>query len=424
MHLLENNPANLLDQCVADAIARMADKWIMQVALALNNAGPEAVRFGELSRCVFGISQKMLSLTLARMTKEGWVCRIARSSHSSRIDYRLTDTGRALALALIPLRCWAETFTIGSSTAFEEPDKQRLEDRLSPLTSAAVLRTVTNRHVDASTAVQNVTPTAMPDLHLMRVDSPRELVRGVYKPVLCFVIAGAKQAITPDGTFDVHPGEYFVIYADRPVAGRVLRATPESPFMAVYIDLDMTLMQQIAIETSALQVSREETEVEAAIADCVRRLLIFLDRPEARLLLSNGVMRELFYWLLAGKQGAALRNFVRPEGPARQIAAAIARLRADYMEPLSVALLAEVANMSLSSFYQHFKAITLLSPMQFQKQLRLIESRRLMTVEHALAKVAAHQVGYASLSHFSRDYRRLFGEAPRRHATESSMYYE
>ena len=148
------------------------------------------------------------------------------------------------------------------------------------------------------------------------------------------------------------------------------------------------------------------------VADVALRLMRLLERPEAVPLLHASLVRELHYWLLAGRHGAAIRRLGWPGSHAQRVARAVAVLRADFAQPLPVESLAALAGMSPSSFHQHFRAVTSLSPLQFQKQLRLIEARRLMLSEGASASSAAFAVGYESVPQFTREYGRLFGLPP------------
>lgn len=158
----------------------------------------------------------------------------------------------------------------------------------------------------------------------------------------------------------------------------------------------------------------EDTSV--AVADCALRLVHLLERPEAAAVLRSSIVKELHYWLLAGRHGAAIRRLALAGGHVQRVARATAILRAEFTRPLPVERLAAAAGMSLSSFHQHFRAVTRLSPLQFQKQLRLLEARRLMAGDGLSASAAAFAVGYGSVSQFTREYGRMFGVPLRRDA--------
>jgi AraC-like DNA-binding protein len=157
-------------------------------------------------------------------------------------------------------------------------------------------------------------------------------------------------------------------------------------------------------------------DTEAATLDCASRLMRLLDRPDAAPLLRPGIMRELHYWLLSGEHGAALRALADPDSHASRLAAAIAILRAEYRSRMPIERLAAAAAMSLTAFHKHFKHMTSLTPGQYQKRLRLIEARRLMLDEGFSASSAAFEVGYESVSQFTREYGRLFQAPPKRDA--------
>src|SRR5690606_22873900 len=183
-------------------------------------------------------------------------------------------------------------------------------------------------------------------------------------------------------------GQSVIVGADMPVVGRIVEATPDAPYLAIAVELEMSLLREIAIQTGnagAQRSSRIPTlfaeDTDAAMLDCSSRLMRLLDRPDAAALLRPGIMRELHYWLLSGKHGPALRSLADPDSYAGRLAAAIAILRAEYRARIPVERLAAAAAMSLTAFHKHFKAMTSLTPGQYQKRLRLIEARRLMLDE-------------------------------------------
>jgi len=181
---------------------------------------------------------------------------------------------------------------------------------------------------------------------------------------------------------------------------------------AIIADLAVQMRSGFVAESAPVRIEPTDAEV----ADAALRLMRLVDRPDAVPVLHALRLRELHYWLLAGRHGAAIRRLGWPEGHAQRVARAVAVLRAEFAGPLPVKRLATVAGMSLSSFHRRFRAVTFLSPLQFQKQLRLIEARRLMVVEGASASRAAVAVGYESVPQFTREYGRMFGLPPVRDA--------
>lgn len=197
---------------------------------------------------------------------------------------------------------------------------------------------------------------------------------------------------------------------------QVTRASGAAPYLSLVLDLDhaviadLTVQMKIAPAAADGPVQVEPTDAE--VADAALRLMRLLERPAAVPVLHAQLVRELHYWLLAGRHGAAIRRLGWPGGHAQRVGRAVAVLRAEFRQPLPVERLAATAGMSPSSFHHHFRAVTSLSPLQFQKQLRLIEARRLMMSEGMSASSAAFAVGYESVSQFAREYRRMFGMPP------------
>ncbi len=266
--------------------------------------------------------------------------------------------------------------------------------------------------------------TPVDGLTLMRIHAPTELRRTLYKPLVCIVLSGAKQVLAGDVDQPFAAGQSVIVSLDRPVFSRVVRASLGEPYLAVALTLDMALVREVLLDLPEDAASGTGSpwqdpaffaeETREAVADCALRLVNLLDRPQAIPVLRAPIVKELHYWLLAGRHGPAIRRLAALDGHAERIARAIAVIRAEFARPILVERLAVIAGMSASSFHQHFKAATSLSPRQFQKQLRLLEARRLMAHEGAAASRAAFAVGYESVSQFTRDYGRMFGAPPRR----------
>ena len=202
-----------------------------------------------------------------------------------------------------------------------------------------------------------------------------------------------------------------------PALSRISKASRERPFLSVAIDLDVTLLLDLAPQIGS-RPERDATspvlldETDAATADAVLRLVRLMEQSEAIPILRPVILREFHYWLMAGRHGSVVRRLALPESQACRVARAVAVLRAEFDRPLRVERLAGVAGMSLSSFHQHFRTHTSLSPIQFQKRLRLIEARRLMMTEARPINRAAFDVGYESVQQFTREYGRMFGSPP------------
>jgi AraC-like DNA-binding protein len=265
--------------------------------------------------------------------------------------------------------------------------------------------------------------TPVPGLRMMCLGAPVGDLHSVYRPLVCLILQGAKRMIVGREEQVFSAGQSVIVSADMPVVGRIVEASPSEPYLAIAVELEMTILREVAVQLGdvpAQRPSRTRTlfaeDTNAAALDCALRLMRLLDRPDAIPLLRPGIARELHYWLLSGQHGAALRALAAPDSHASRLGAAIAILRADYRSRVSIERLATAAAMSLTAFHQHFKHMTSLTPGQYQKRLCLIEARRLMLDEGFSASSAAFEVGYESVSQFTREYRRLFRTPPKRDA--------
>ncbi len=267
----------------------------------------------------------------------------------------------------------------------------------------------------------------VPGLTVIRSNSVGELAYAVSRPLACLVVQGAKQVTTGAQTFAFSAGQSLIVTADVPIVSQVTRASPGEPYLSLVLDLDRTVVAELCVEMratcDAAAVSPVQVgETDAEVADGACRLMRLLDHPGAVPILHAPVMRELHYWLLTGRHGGAIRRLGWPESYAGRVARAVAVLRSEFRRPLRMRRLAEAAGMSASSFHHHFREATSLSPLQFQKQLRLIEARRLMMSESASASAAAFAVGYESAPQFTREYRRMFGAPPAREVDEAKSW--
>lgn len=278
------------------------------------------------------------------------------------------------------------------------------------------VRRYTETHADPGGLAQ----TPIRGLATVRVTSPSGLIHAISRPLICLVLQGGKQVAMGAQAFAFAAGDSLLITADVPTVSQITRASVGAPYLSLVLELDPAVIAELAVQMKAglvaegVPVRVERTDAE--VADAALRLMQLLDRPAADPVLHALLVRELHYWLLAGRHGAAIRRLGWPEGHAQRVARAVAVLRAEFMRPLPVKRLAAVAGMSPSSFHRHFHAVTSLSPLQFQKQLRLIEARRLMLSEGASASRAAFAVGYESVPQFTREYGRMFGLPPVRDA--------
>lgn len=263
--------------------------------------------------------------------------------------------------------------------------------------------------------------TEIPGLALIRASEPSQPLPTVYHAGLCVVVQGRKRALLGDEVYAYDPLNYLVVSMTLPMTGQIVEASPEVPYLCLRIDIDPALIGELLAQAGTQAPARPGQEralyvarTSAPLLDAVLRLVRLLDAPDEAPVLSPLAVREIHYRVLTGELGQRLRELCEADGPARRIARAIELLKHRYAEPLRIEELAAAAHMSASSLHQRFKAATAMSPLQFQKQLRLQEARRLMLTDGLEAASAGHRVGYESPSQFSREYRRLFGAPPRR----------
>jgi AraC-like DNA-binding protein len=290
---------------------------------------------------------------------------------------------------------------------------------------ADTLLDAVRRYAEAHADPSGVARTPIPGLTAVRATRPSDLEYALSRPLVALVLQGSKQVTMGHRALAFHAGDWLLIAADVPTASRITAASPAEPYHALVLDLEPTLITDLTMEMKATPpadgrpVAVEPTDAE--VADAALRLMRLLERPASVPVLHRQLVREMHYWLLAGRHGAAIRHLGWPGSHVQRVARAVAVLRAEFARPLPVERLAAAAGMSPSSFHHHFRAVTSLSPRQFQKQLRLIEARRLMLSRGQTASSAAFAVGYESVSQFTREYRRMFGLPPVRDTEAARM---
>jgi AraC-like DNA-binding protein len=271
-------------------------------------------------------------------------------------------------------------------------------------------------------------------LRLRRASSPTELGHGVSYPALCVIAQGSKEILLGDELYRYDPAHYLITTAALPITTRITEASEERPYLGLVLRLDPTLVGSVIVEAGhpaprghAAVKAIDVSPLDAGLLDAVVRLVRLLDSPTEARFLRPLLTREIVYRLLMGEQGGRLRHTAVLGGHSHRIARALERLRKDFDRPLRIEDIARELGMSVSGFHHHFKAVTAMSPLQFQKQMRLQEARRLMLGEDLDAASAGYRVGYGDASHFNREYKRLFGAPPvrdmerlREAATESA----
>jgi AraC-like DNA-binding protein len=278
------------------------------------------------------------------------------------------------------------------------------------------LRLAVQRHAQAHADANGHAPTALAGLSTVCAHTPSDLVHAISRPLACLVVQGRKAVSLGASTLSFSAGESLLIAADVPTVSQIIEASAAQPYLSLVLELDPALIADLSAQMGTPQTERgapvRVTSTDAEVADAALRLMRLLERPDAVPVLGPQMLRELHYWLMVGRHGAAIRQLGWPGGHTERVARAVALLRADFARPLRVDTLAGAAGMSASAFHQHFRAVTSLSPLQFQKQLRLIEARRLMLADGVSSSSAAFAVGYQSVPQFTREYGRLFGQPP------------
>jgi AraC-like DNA-binding protein len=280
------------------------------------------------------------------------------------------------------------------------------------------LATLINRHTDGKG--DGFHQTSIAPLGFGRESLTGRMLHGVSTPMLAIVVQGKKGAALGEEIYRYGEAQYLVVSVDQPITGFIIEATPDRPYLGFKLDLDpRELCEIIALRPPAIA-DKKETSVrgffvstaDLSLLDCALRLTRLLDTPQDIPILAPMMIREIYYRLLIGEQSEAVRQIATSGSNMQRIATVIQDIKVDFTKPMRVADLAEQASMSPSSFHHHFKQVTSMSPLQYQKQLRLLEARRLMLAENYNAVTAADHVGYESPSQFSREYARLFGAPP------------
>ena len=270
-------------------------------------------------------------------------------------------------------------------------------------------------------------PYATPIEGVMLLRSDREKLPShlIMKPALCVVVQGAKWTTFGDKRYDYRAGQALVVSVESPAFGRVVEASPTKPFLGVVIEFDLAVMRDVMESLPAPPRLEGHighgifvTDFDGPLADCVLRIVRLLDTPDAIPMLAPMIMREICYWLLTGPHGNEVAKIALANSHVQRVIGAIHALRDRFAQAVRIEELAAVAQMSPSAFHRQFKALTSMTPLQYQKHLRLLEARHLMVTGAANAEAAAYRVGYESPSQFSREYTRMFGVPPKRDAKQ------
>ena len=275
--------------------------------------------------------------------------------------------------------------------------------------------------IDQFVQVDGIHATAVPRLSLVRTSEPTIPLHGLHNPAVCIIAQGRKEVRLGAEQYIYDPLNYLVASVTLPVTGQVIDATPERPYLSLRLDIDPAQITNLIADAGPIEVPNPGSRralfldrLDLSMLDALIRLLRLLDTPRDIPMLAPLALREIFYRLLHSPQGNRLHEIAIADSQGHRVARAIEWLNNHFDQPLRIEELAREVNLSPSTLHHRFKAVTALSPLQYQKQLRLQEARRLMLCEGLEAASASYRVGYESPSQFSREYSRLFGAPPLR----------
>ena len=262
--------------------------------------------------------------------------------------------------------------------------------------------------------------TAIPSLFMTRLSNATEPKYGIYNTSLCVVAQGVKEVLLEQDRFRYSPADYLVASVDLPVIAQVIEASPEVPYLALKLEITPNDILEVLRETQIKADKKESTKrgmfvskMKQPLLNAITRLVHLLDTPEDIPILAPLIKKEIIYTVLQGEPGGRLKQTAIEGSSTHQINTVIKHIMQNYEKSFKIEELAKIANMSVSSLYRHFTEVTTMSPIQFQKQLRLQKARGLLLSESANAADVAFRVGYESPSQFSREYSRMFGRPPK-----------
>jgi AraC-like DNA-binding protein len=275
--------------------------------------------------------------------------------------------------------------------------------------------------VDRFSNGDGIHPTAIPGLQCLRMSATNSVTPSVYSPSVCIVVQGSKTVLLEGETYRYAPSQYLAVSVDLPLLGQVRDASIEKPYLCLQINLDARLMSELISQAGGDSWSQHETarglfvgKLDEDMMDAICRLAQLLDSPQDIRALAPIRLREFHYRMLSGAHGATIAQIAIAGSNTQKISQVIRLMKSDLTRAMSVEALASKVHMSPSSFHQHFKAVTAMSPLQYLKRLRLTEARQIMLSEAMDAASTAYRVGYESPSQFNREYARLFGAPPMR----------
>jgi AraC-like DNA-binding protein len=261
--------------------------------------------------------------------------------------------------------------------------------------------------------------TGIAGLFVHREVKPSPFEATVYHPVICLNLQGRKEVAIGDRSVAFGAGQSLIVSHDVPVMARVTEASAQHPYLAIILSLDIAIIRSLCDEVGETALDRQQASTltanatDSRLVEAIARYFALTSDPLEAKVMQPLILREIHFRLLTASHGGMLRQLMQRDSHASRISRAIGRIRTGYRAPLAVATLAEEASMSPSSFHEHFKQVTGTTPLQYQKDLRLMEARRLIAMDGFSVSSAAYEVGYESATQFSREYARKFGGPPR-----------
>ncbi|MCZ2367959.1 AraC family transcriptional regulator [Vibrio diabolicus] len=275
------------------------------------------------------------------------------------------------------------------------------------------------KHIEKWANGANQYDTEIPGLRFSRWATPTPPTSYTHNPSICLIAQGRKRVLLGEDSFVYDANHFLISSVDLPIIANIIEASEDKPYLGVIMELDLTEISQLIVDSELTFNQSKEAqkgiavgELSEPLLDAFLRLIELLNEGQSIKILAPIIKREIFYRLLITEQGARLNQIVTAGSHSHQIAKAIDWLKNNFVKPLSVSELAAYSGMSKSAFYTHFRSMTSMTPLQFQKKLRLSEARRLMLTENLDAMATTFKVGYESPSQFSREYSRLFGAPP------------
>ncbi len=262
--------------------------------------------------------------------------------------------------------------------------------------------------------------TRIPRLSVIRASSPTEPVHAVHQPAVCIVVQGAKKVMLGEQIFNYDSARYLVISVDAPISGQITQASPDEPYLCLRLNLDLKILGELLLDMPAPSKQHNSTvyrgvgisQASPRLLDAAIRLFSLQEKPGDINILAPLAEKEIIYWLMKGEQGMVLQQLSNADSRLSQISKALQHIKSSFKQPFNMDELLALCSMSSASFFQHFKAVTNMTPLQYQKQLRLQEARRLMVLSERDITSAGYEVGYESQSQFNREYHRQFGLPP------------